>query len=56
MDRFHLVQHTGAKGELFRRRDEAQANRWAARALIPWADARAEREYVPRAVLRAWGR
>ena len=31
----HLVQHTGPKGELFWSKNEAQANRWAARAVIP---------------------
>ena len=31
----HLVQHAGAKGELLRSKNEAQANRWAACALIP---------------------
>ena len=31
----HLVEHAGPKGEMFRRKNEAQANRWAARALIP---------------------
>lgn len=31
----HLSQHEGPKGELFWSRDEAQANRWAACALIP---------------------
>ena len=36
--------------------DPALLSSDAARALIPWAEARAEREYDPRAVLRAWGR
>ena len=31
----HLVQHAGPKGELFWGKNEAQANRWAACALIP---------------------
>lgn len=31
----HLSQHEGPKGELTWSRDEAQANRWAACALIP---------------------
>jgi len=31
----HLVQHAGPRGELLYSKDEAQANRWAARALIP---------------------
>jgi hypothetical protein len=33
----HLVQHTGPKGELFWSKNEVQANRWAACALIPKA-------------------
>lgn len=33
----HLVQHAGPKGEMFHRKDEAQANRWAGCALIPFA-------------------
>ncbi len=33
----HLVQHAGPKGELMWSKDEAQANRWAACALIPEA-------------------
>lgn len=33
----HLSQHEGPKGELCWSRDEAQANRWAACALIPEA-------------------
>lgn len=36
----HLSQHEGPKGELAWSRDEAQANRWAARALIPEAAVR----------------
>ena len=31
----HLVQHTGPRGELLYSKDETQASRWAARALIP---------------------
>ncbi|MCL1893949.1 MAG: ImmA/IrrE family metallo-endopeptidase [Holophagaceae bacterium] len=31
----HLCQHGGPKGKLFWGKDEAQANRWAACALIP---------------------
>jgi hypothetical protein len=33
----HLVQHAGPKGELMWSKNEAQANRWAACALIPEA-------------------
>lgn len=33
----HLVQHVGPKGELMWSKNEAQANRWAACALIPEA-------------------
>lgn len=33
----HLVLHSGPKGELYWRRDEAKANRWASCALIPEA-------------------
>lgn len=33
----HLVQHVGPRGELLHDKDEAQADRWAARALIPRA-------------------
>jgi len=33
----HLVQHSGPKGDLFWSKNEAQANRWAACALIPRA-------------------
>jgi Zn-dependent peptidase ImmA (M78 family) len=33
----HLVQHTGPRGELLWSKDEHQANRWAACALIPEA-------------------
>lgn len=33
----HLVQHSGPRGELLHSKDEAQADRWAARALIPRA-------------------
>lgn len=33
----HLVQHTGPRGALLWSKDEAQANRWAACALIPEA-------------------
>lgn len=31
----HLVQHAGPRGDLLRGKDENQASRWAARALIP---------------------
>lgn len=37
----HLVQHTGPKGELFWSKNESQASRWAACALIPAARIRA---------------
>jgi hypothetical protein len=33
----HLVQHSGPKGDIFWSKGEAQANRWAACALIPKA-------------------
>lgn len=33
----HLVQHAGPRGSLLRGKDEAQADRWASRALIPEA-------------------
>jgi len=33
----HLVHHVGPRGELSYSKDEATANRWAARALIPQA-------------------
>jgi Zn-dependent peptidase ImmA (M78 family) len=33
----HLVQHSGPKGRLFYGKEESQAKRWAACALIPWA-------------------
>lgn len=33
----HLAQHTGPKGELMWSKSEAQANHWAARAVIPEA-------------------
>lgn len=33
----HLAQHAGPRGELLHSKDEAQADRWAARALIPRA-------------------
>jgi hypothetical protein len=33
----HLVQHTGPKGKMFHRKSESQANRWAAKALVPEA-------------------
>jgi hypothetical protein len=36
----HLCQHSGQKGRLFWSKDEAQANRWAACALIPGARVR----------------
>lgn len=36
----HLVQHAGPKGELSWSRDERQADRWAALALIPEAAVR----------------
>jgi len=35
--------------------DPALLSSDAARAMIPWADARAVREHRPRALLRAWG-
>lgn len=36
----HLVQHAGPRGELLYGKDEAQADRWAAKALIPEAAVR----------------
>jgi Zn-dependent peptidase ImmA (M78 family) len=33
----HLTLHSGPKGALFRAKNEAQANKWAACALIPEA-------------------
>ena len=39
----HLVQHAGPKGELSWSKNEAQANRWAACALIPEARVQAYR-------------
>lgn len=37
----HLVQHDGPRGQFLRGKDESQADRWAARALIPRARVRA---------------
>jgi hypothetical protein len=39
----HLVQHAGRRGEYLRSKDEAAADRWAARALIPEAAVRRHR-------------
>lgn len=39
----HLVQHTGPRGDLLHGKDEGQADRWAARALIPESAVRRHR-------------
>ena len=49
----HLVQHAGAKGSMFWQKDEAQANRWAARALIPQARIRHHQNASPDAFIGA---
>lgn len=49
----HLVQHAGPKGELRWSQDEAAANRWAARALIPEAAIRRHRNASQDALVAA---
>jgi len=39
----HLVQHAGPRGELLHGKDEGQADKWAARALIPESAVRRHR-------------
>ncbi len=49
----HLVRHVGPRGELSYSKDEHQADRWAARALIPTARIRNYHNASPDAFIAA---